>query len=376
VISSLTDQQTNDLSRLKKVWLTAFLQPSEGDRISAASAIVKQYDALSSTYSPRILFAEGPRSARDLLGKMVGMHGNPFTNDFPEIPFGAYRDARNIGDEIFLAHVKEANKIKQEFNQTFSKEVAGSLRNMVLYDLNHHMISQVVQPILKSLEISQPEHLSGFRFRPSLYPSILDADWTMFYELCNICIGTSLISNSVAKEFIDAGGFLAYTYDSFALAIPGPKKILVDAMGRLHCENGPAVKWADGTCIYFWNGVEVPETLLENPEKISREAILNEKNAEVRRCYLEILGSEQFGALLGLQLLDHSKDRFGNDLKLFRTKDRDKVAGDFIYFGAVVCPSTLRSYFLCVPPHIKTAVEAVSWTFGKTPENYNPIIET
>ena len=103
---------------------------------------------------------------------------------------------------------------------------------------------------------------------------------------------------------------------------------------------------------------------------------MDEENAEVRRCYREILGSERFGKLLGIEVVDEDTDRFGYELTLYRTERKDKIAGNYIQFAGVTCPSTARRYFLCVPPHIKSAREAVAWTFGKTPEDYRPEIET
>ena len=35
-----------------------------------------------------------------------------------------------------------------------------------------------------------------------------------------------------------------------------------------------------------------------------------------------------------------------------------------------------RSYLLRVPPDMKTAAEAVAWTFGMRSDQYNPNIET
>lgn len=376
VITALTENECNALSRDKRACVEYFFQVCETDRVDVAAALLKQYDALPSTYAPRILFADGPESAKNMLAHFFGLGKETKYYNHIDVPFGSLQTARNIADEIFMCHVGAANKQKERFNRSFSDPVRVSLRNMVLYDLNRSISAQVVQPVLKSIENAQKEPLNGFRFRPSIYPSWLDADWTHFYQLCDRIFGTQISTDGYVSDFIGAGGFMVYAYDLFAIAVPRPDALYLDDRGRLHNEDGPAVSWEDGTAIYYWNGVEIPPKLIEDPNRVTRDDIITENNAEVRRCYLEALGSEQFGSLLGLRLIDQSTDRYGNELKLYRTAERDKIAGDFIYFGAVVCPSTFRSYFLCVPPHIKTAREAVSWTFGKTPKDYNPDIET
>jgi hypothetical protein len=35
-----------------------------------------------------------------------------------------------------------------------------------------------------------------------------------------------------------------------------------------------------------------------------------------------------------------------------------------------------RTYFLRVPPDTETAREGVAWTFGLTPEEYQPLLQT
>ena len=38
--------------------------------------------------------------------------------------------------------------------------------------------------------------------------------------------------------------------------------------------------------------------------------------------------------------------------------------------------STKRQYFLRVPPEMRTAREAVAWSFGIDPDDYVPAVET
>ena len=49
-----------------------------------------------------------------------------------------------------------------------------------------------------------------------------------------------------------------------------------------------------------------------------------------------------------------------------------KTAGDPVVAVLVKCPSTGRDYVLRVPPTMKSAREAVAWTFGMTAKEYRP----
>ena len=91
---------------------------------------------------------------------------------------------------------------------------------------------------------------------------------------------------------------------------------------------------------------------------------------------MEILGESQYAELLDLNEL--SRENYnGRDVILFKTKEKDTLINDHIYFIKVECPSTGRYYYLCIPPNeAKDPISALSWTFGMNKEQYNLLIET
>lgn len=143
----------------------------------------------------------------------------------------------------------------------------------------------------------------------------------------------------------------------------------------LHHESEAALKFTNDF-IYVWKGVSVTSKLFTALDEITKEEIISEQNAERKRCYLEILGAKKFANLLELDIRHSEIDARGNLQVLYRSRDKDLIAKEFLQFSKVVCPSTQREYFLCVPPYLNNCSEAVAWTFGKTPENYKPDIET
>jgi hypothetical protein len=220
--------------------------------------------------------------------------------------------------------------------------------------------------------------LKGLRYDelPALYPTCGDFDWVGFYSILREAIQLHIPVPGFYEDFIMRGGYCIHAFNSFAVIVLRPTIISRNENLVLHAERGPALRWADGVSYYFWNGVRVPEKLIEAAHSVGYDDIVSEANAEVRRCYQEILGSERFANILGIESIDIKTDRAGNELVLYRTRDIDKIAGDHLYFAKVICPSTARTYFLCVPPQIRSAEEAVAWTFGKSPGDYLPIIET
>jgi len=48
-----------------------------------------------------------------------------------------------------------------------------------------------------------------------------------------------------------------------------PDRLQVDAQGRLHSPDGPALRYRDGWCFWSWKRVEVPAWAIEHPERIT-----------------------------------------------------------------------------------------------------------
>lgn len=202
----------------------------------------------------------------------------------------------------------------------------------------------------------------------------------LFREDLTILKNRSLISKNEFKRFKNVLLFCNYFFDfidfgEVMIVSRMPEYIAIDEQHRLHNECGCAAKWSDGYELYFWHGVNIPGDYIREPEKITRAIVLAEQNLEKRRVLSEILGAEKFAALLGVVTIDKDIDRNRNPVILYRTAEEDSIINAFLYFASVTCPSTGRKYFLKVPPG-NNIWEAVAWTFRRSKDDYNPIIET
>jgi hypothetical protein len=114
---------------------------------------------------------------------------------------------------------------------------------------------------------------------------------------------------------------------------------------RLHNEEGAAIKFADGYSLYYWNGTNVPEKWIMQKDKIDAKDINGESNAEKRRCLMEILGADEYYERLGgVEVIDEDTDAYGKPMTLLRSKQKDKIINDYVYFLRVVDTSTDRVY--------------------------------
>lgn len=146
-----------------------------------------------------------------------------------------------------------------------------------------------------------------------------------------------------------------------------PTVLSIDANGRSHAANGPAIAYADGEKIYAWKGVEVPERAIVDPSSISIYEVARTRDPVVRRCLIDLMTPERFVALRGATCI--ARDEYG---KLWRRSWRlDAWAAVEVTNGTPEPDGTFKKYFLQVPAHFQTPRQAVAWTYGLLPEQYS-----
>jgi hypothetical protein len=150
-----------------------------------------------------------------------------------------------------------------------------------------------------------------------------------------------------------------------------PDLLRGDATGRLHSAIGPALRFPDGWSVWAWKGVEVPRWMIEQPEKITLALIDGETNVQVRCCMIEIMTPQRYVALGGAAPV--AEDETGI---LWR---RSWLASDAWAAVEVINATpepdgTRKHFFLQVPPNMRSARDAVAWTYGLRPEVYARLV--
>ena len=169
-------------------------------------------------------------------------------------------------------------------------------------------------------------------------------------------------------DFCEIGTFSIITKSDSCIAYSCPTKLVVDDNKRLHNEDSSALAFNNFEK-YYWHGVEIDCKYLLEKDSLTKTDIVNEKNAEKRRCLKEILGSKRYAELLNIEVIDEDIDAKGNPVKLYRTKEVDDIINKHLYFANVTCPSTGREYFLSVP-EMDNVWSAISYTFQMNKEMY------
>jgi hypothetical protein len=146
-----------------------------------------------------------------------------------------------------------------------------------------------------------------------------------------------------------------------------------DERGRLHHPAGPLVAYPDGWAVWAWHGVRVPRELVERPDAITVAQIRATRNLEARRLLLERYGLDRY-----LRDADATMVHTDEVGKLWRCElPGDEPLAIVEVVNATPEPDgTHAMYLLRVPPTMRTARQAVAWTFEMAAEDYHPATQT
>ena len=164
-----------------------------------------------------------------------------------------------------------------------------------------------------------------------------------------------------------------FPFEEVVLASERPMANHLDDQGGLHNLTGPALTYADGWVLWALRGIVVSKEVVQKFDQLTAGEIANEKNAELRRVLIEVLGLPRFLRESGARKMHD--DKWG-------TLWRMEFAGEEPMVMVELPDSTprpdgqARTYFLRVPPTVKTPHEAVAWSFHKSPDDYDPEQQT
>lgn len=152
-----------------------------------------------------------------------------------------------------------------------------------------------------------------------------------------------------------------------------PSMISFDAVGRLHGETGPCAEFADGTEAYALQGVTVSGKCINDRANLTAEYIQSTRNVERRRVLIELFGVTRYIQECDAEIVN--QDEFGTLYRKRMARDEHLVMVR-VKNSTPEPDGTFREYFLRVPPNMRTAREAIAWTFDMEADEYNPLKQT
>ncbi|MFG3256055.1 DUF6745 domain-containing protein [Streptomyces sp. NPDC048172] len=145
---------------------------------------------------------------------------------------------------------------------------------------------------------------------------------------------------------------------------------------RLHRDDGPAVRFADGAAVHALHGTHVPEWVVTDP---TVERIHAETNVEVRRSAIERIGWETYVQRAGLALVSTAPDpgNPGSELRLYHVPQQVQGRPSRVLLavnGSVEPDGHRRRYGLSVPPYFDDPVAAAGWSYGLSGRAYAELV--
>lgn len=124
---------------------------------------------------------------------------------------------------------------------------------------------------------------------------------------------------------------------------------------QLHCPTGPAISWPSGFAVYAWHGTRIPKEWIEEKGYLTAAMALGQENTDLRRCACEILGWKNVLKELDATVIDqHENPQIGT---LLSVNMPDAPGSRFL---RVLC-GTGDTHALPVPNTIETATAAQEW---------------
>ena len=107
---------------------------------------------------------------------------------------------------------------------------------------------------------------------------------------------------------------VGYFYPGFAFVSDRPELIRKDDETKLHCEDGPALRFRDGYSVHAWHGRNVPAKWIEEKATIDPSEVLKCSDVELRATGCSILGMHRMLDNLRHTIIDSHEDPQCGDL--------------------------------------------------------------
>ena len=185
------------------------------------------------------------------------------------------------------------------------------------------------------------------------------------------CAGTGVGALSFARIAFHLDRL--YPFRGIAVAVWPAIRVALDGEERLHSDRGPALAWADGTAVYLWHGRLIDADLVEDSSPLTRTRIALERDPNRRRVLIDRFGLGRYMLECGATELQH--DACGTLYRLEQRLDEPIVAVRVVNHTPHP-DGTFEEFWLRVPPPTRTAREAVAWTFGLSPDAYDPVLQS
>lgn len=207
---------------------------------------------------------------------------------------------------------------------------------------------------------------------------------SFFREVCHLELEGNLWERAIAYEKTIESACWWWPHKEFVMVSERPVAIHREQTDpavsrgwnshRLHSTEEAAILWPDGWGVFSIHGVRVPAQVVLAPETMTAKQIIDEPNLEVRRVMIDQFGADRLLSDSSAKVLDEDPE-WGTLFSLDMVDDEPLVMVKVIN-SSPEPDGSYRDFYIRVPPDTTKAHAGVSWTFGETPDTYNPLAQT
>jgi hypothetical protein len=142
-------------------------------------------------------------------------------------------------------------------------------------------------------------------------------------------------------------------YTNVTILSEKPTALHRNERGQLHNFNAAAIEWKDGYRLYRFNGVRQITEAHANAKTFTKEEILNEKNADVRRELIRKIGMNEAIKILQPKVIDEKYGYKLVNMDLGEKRDRPYLI--------MKNPSIGTDHIEGCSPEVKTVEQAICY---------------
>ena len=401
-ITELTKEQEEKLQKYKEKWISLGLSTLEINREKAGAAIDLAYSCaglkppkikiwLHSPYEGvigawwlrqvlKILRGKALDQARAKIITKVGDHAGDRVGEQIKISILA-----QVNDQIkHLISSRIETQIKDQIGKPVKDRIKDQVWTQVLSQLKAQVKPQIEDPIWTQVWIhiwtqiwtqvwGEKAHAGiqlGTQIRAEVIAQVRDQIKDQIEDLLSLeahCDGLhdanllgpyNFMGTELNADTGNLSGLMAaaehcgwfWPFDGAVIITEKPTELFCNDKSRLHNEKDIAIRYSDGWGVWVWHGTRVKDWIIKNPEKITIDNILDEKNAGIRRVMRERFGFQDFFMFMikerKAKKMGRRRDNSGMPMTLYRYDEKEAPIYFVHVFNGELEPDGTRREFL------------------------------
>jgi hypothetical protein len=260
-----------------------------------------------------------------------------------------------VGDQV-RAQVRAQvwDQVRAQVGAQVGAQVRAQVRAQVGAQVRDQVGDQVRDQVWAQVGDTKNTALRNAWDERAWFYGAFDAGFLSFYDyFLNVCKIEACERLKPLMAMSKEIGF-CWMYKNTVVFTEKPTEIYRNAQNRLHKDGGPALVYADGYALYRLNGIRVDEATAKlKPSEITKDLILKQPNADIRREIVRKVTPEQLVTILDAKVIDekHGYQLLGIDLGDRRVRPFLKMKN----------PSIDAIHVEGVRPEVSTVEEAIKY---------------